>query len=371
MENVEITVIGAGVVGLAVASELSRKYENIVVVEKHGSFGQETSSRNSEVIHSGIYYPEGSLKTRLCVEGAELLYRECEEYSIPHKRLGKLIIATDRSELKSLEVLLEKGSKNMVKDLALLDMQEVKRIEPNTNAIAALYSPNTGIVDSHSLMKHFFKKAEDRGVLFALNSDVEQINKEGDGFIVGIKQENYQFRSKVVINCAGLSADYIAGLAGIDVAGSGYKLKFCKGSYFSYAKPSPVKMLIYPVPHKELIGLGVHATLDLGGRLRFGPDTEYVDYIDYKVDAAKKDMFYRGALKIIPGLEEDGFIPDMSGIRPKLYGQDEKSRDFVITGEAERGLPGFINLIGIESPGLTASPAIARMVANIVPAVMG
>ncbi len=370
MDQVEITIIGAGVVGLAIAAELSEIFENIAVLERHDRFGQETSSRNSEVIHSGIYYQEGSLKARLCVNGAELLYRECKEYSIPHKRLGKLIVATDRTELKSLEEFLEKGAKNRVKDLTLLDAQEVKRIEPNTNAIAAIYSPNTGIVDSHSLMKHFFNKAEDKGVIFAFNSEVVQINNERDGFIVGIKQENYQLRSKVVINCAGLSADYIAGLAGIDVTASGYKLRFCKGSYFSYANTSPVKMLVYPVPHQELIGLGVHATLDLGGRLRFGPDTEYVDRIDYKVDAASKEAFYKGALKIIPGLEEDAFIPDMAGIRPKLSGPGEKASDFVITDEADKGLPGLINLIGIESPGLTASPAIARMVSGIVSGIM-
>ncbi len=366
MEKVEITIIGAGVIGLAIAAELSKEYENIVVLEKHDSFGQETSSRNSEVIHSGIYYPHGSLKARLCVEGAERLYEICEKYSIPHKRLGKLIVATDQSELKILDELFEKGKTNNVKDLVSLERHDIKKIEPNTNAIAAIYSPNTGIIDSHSLMKHFFNMAEDKGVLFAFRSEVGSLDKEKDGFIVGIKQENYKFRSKLVVNCAGLSADYIAALAGIDIHGNGYKLKFCKGSYFSYAKPSTVKMLIYPVPHKELVGLGVHATLDLGGRLRFGPDSEYVEHIDYKVDTNKRDVFYRGALKIIPGLEKDAFIPDMAGIRPKLQGPGEKTKDFFIADETEKGLPGLINLIGIESPGLTASPSIARMVSDIV-----
>ena len=366
MDEVKIAIIGAGVVGLAIAAELSRKFGDIVVLERHNAFGQEISSRNSEVIHSGIYYPEGSLKAKLCVEGAEQLYKICGQYSIPHRKLGKLIVATDQSELQRINELMKKGKKNNVKGLVILNNDEVGKIEPHANAIAALYSPNTGIIDSHSLMKHFYNMAEDNGVLFAFNSEVNRLDKENDGFVVGIQQDDYQFRSKVVINCAGLSSDYIAKLAGVDIQKNGYELKYCKGSYFSYAKPSPVKMLIYPVPHEELAGLGVHATLDLGGRLRFGPDAEYIDAIEYKVDADKKDFFYKGASKIIKGLEKDAFIPDMAGIRPKLSGKNEKAKDFVIKDEAEKGLDGLINLIGIESPGLTASPAIGKMVADIV-----
>jgi L-2-hydroxyglutarate oxidase LhgO len=365
MDKVNITIIGAGVVGLTIAAELSARYDNIVVLERHDTFGQETSSRNSEVIHSGIYYPEGSLKALLCVDGAGQLYEICERYSIPYKKLGKLIIAADELELKPLEELHKKGQKNNVRGLVILNKNDVNKMEPNAKTIAALYSPDTGIVDSHSLMKHFYNKAKDNGALFAFNSEVNRLDKENDGFVVGIQQDDYQFRSKVVINCAGLSSDYIAKLTGIDIQKSGYELKYCKGSYFSYAKPSPVKMLIYPVPHEELVGLGVHATLDLGGRLRFGPDTEYIDAIDYKVDVDKRDIFYKGASKIIKGLEKDAFIPDMAGIRPKLSGKDEKARDFVIKNEAEKGLDGLITLIGIESPGLTASPAIAKMVADM------
>ncbi len=365
MDKVEITIIGAGVIGLAIAAELSAKYDNIVVLEKHDSFGQGISSRNSEVIHSGIYYPEASLKARLCVEGAEGLYKLCERYSIPHKKLGKLIIATDQIEINTIEEFFEKGKNNNIKNLRLLDKQSVNKIEPNNNAVAAIYSPNTGIIDSHSLMKHFYNMAKDRGVLFAYNSEVILVNKQNKEFLVGIKQEDYHFKSKVVVNCAGLSADYIAGLAGIDIDDADYRLKYCKGSYFFYAKKSPVKMLIYPVPQKELIGLGVHATLDLGGRLRFGPDIEYVNAIDYNVNSNKKNIFYAGASKIIPGLEKMAFVPDMAGIRPKLQGHREETRDFVINEETDKGLPGLINLIGIESPGLTASPAIAKYVRDL------
>ncbi|GBD95397.1 MAG TPA: NAD(P)/FAD-dependent oxidoreductase [Nitrospirae bacterium] len=370
MEEVEITIIGAGVIGLAIASELSEKYNNIVILEKHDSFGQEISSRNSEVIHTGIYYPHGSLKAKLCIEGLEYLYEICGKYSIAHRKLGKLIVATDQTELIPLEDLFKKGKTNGVNDLALLDKGDIDKIEPNTNAIAAIYSPHTGIIDSHSLMKHFLSVAEDKGVIVSYNSEVELIDKENKGYIVGIKQENYRFLSKILINCSGLSSDYIAALAGIDINKCGYKIHLCKGSYFTYEKSSPVKSLIYPVPHKNLTGLGVHATLDLGFRLRFGPDTEYIDSIDYNVNFNKKDIFYESALKIIPGLEKDAFKPDMAGIRPKLQGHGEKTRDFVITDEAEKGLPSLINLIGIESPGLTAAPAIARMVSGIVSEIM-
>ncbi|MBI4710602.1 MAG: NAD(P)/FAD-dependent oxidoreductase [Nitrospirae bacterium] len=370
MEKVDITIIGAGVVGLAIAAELSQKFKNITVIEKHKTFGQETSSRNSEVIHSGIYYPEGSLKAALCVEGAEHLYEIYEQFSIPHKKTGKLIIASEQSEIKALEALLEKKKKNGVKDLVILQKNDVSKIEPNTLSLAALYSPNTGIIDSHSLMKFFSDSAADNGVLFAFNSEVNRIDKKNDGFVVWIKQEDYHFESNVVINCAGLYSDYIAGLSGIDIGENDYRLKFCKGSYFSYSKPSPVRMLIYPVPQEEIVGLGVHATLDLANRLRFGPDAEHVEVIDYKVDAGKKESFYKGASKIISGLDIDSFLPDMAGIRPKLQGPREKTRDFVIRDESGNGMPGFINLIGIESPGLTASPSIAKMVGGMITRLM-
>lgn len=366
MEEVNITIIGAGVVGLAIAASLSEKYRDIVVLDKHTSFGQETSSRNSEVIHAGIYYPENSLKAKLCVEGAEKLYDICKTHSIPHKRIGKLIIATEDSELKALEGLLVKGRKNGVKGLKMVDKKEAAAIEPNTNAIAALYSPDTGIIDSHALMNHFYTKAQGRGVLFSFNSEVNLLEKLNSGFIVGVRQEDFKIKSGIVINSAGLSSDYIAGLAEMDIKKEGYSIKFCKGSYFSYARKSPVSLLVYPVPHDELVGLGVHATLDLGGRLRFGPDAEYVGEIDYKVDKIKSAAFFKGAQKIIRGLEEEYFMPDMAGIRPKLSGPGEKARDFVIKEESDRGLAGLINLIGIESPGLTSCAAIAKMVRDYV-----
>lgn len=366
MKTTDITIIGAGVVGLAIAAELSKEFKNIVVLERNPTFGQEISSRNSEVIHSGIYYPQGSLKAELCVKGAELLYEICNTYSIPYKITGKLIIATEEAELDDLKELFKKGKKNNVKGIEILEKNDIQRLEPNTNALAAIYSPNTGIIDSHLLMKYFFNAAKERGVLFAFASDCVALEKVKTGFKVSISQDNYCFDSRIVINCAGISSDKVASMAGIDIEKEKYKLKLCKGTYFSYAKNSPVKRLVYPLPHKELTGLGVHATLNLANRLRFGPDVEYVDAVDYNVDSAKKDAFYEGANKIIPGLQKDAFIPDQAGVRPKLYSENEPVRDFIIKEETDKALAGLINLIGIESPGLTASGAIAGFVKDMV-----
>lgn len=366
MDSIDITIIGAGVVGLAIAAELSSRFGDIAVFERNDNYGRETSSRNSEVIHSGLYYPEESLKTRLCIEGARDLYRMAEQRGIPHRRIGKLIVATDTSEIPALERLYAQGIRNGVANLSLLDQTEAHKREPNIHAVAALYSPDTGIIDSHALMRSWRQEAKANTVLFSFQSEVAVIDRQTAGYILGIKGDDYRFHSRIVINCAGLAADRVAALAGLDVAECGYAISWCKGSYFSYAKPSPVGMLVYPVPHEHLAGLGVHATLDLGGRLRFGPDVEYVSDLDYAVRPDKRDAFFAGARKIIPGLEREAFRADMSGIRPKLSGPGQPARDFVIADEAERGLPGLINLIGIESPGLTASPAIARMVAAMV-----
>lgn len=370
METVKITIIGAGVVGLAIAAELSKKYDNIILLERHEKFGQETSSRNSEVIHSGMYYPTGSLKAQLCVKGAALLYEYCERHSIPCSKIGKLIVAAEQSGIKDLEELSKQGTLNGVDNLRILGQDEIYKIEPNVNAVAALYSPDTGIVDSHSLMRRLYNDAESSGVIFSFGSEINQIDRDKEGYVIGIKDDDYKFMSKVVINSAGLSSDYIAGMAGIDVNSAGYRLRYCKGSYFSYARKSPVNMLVYPVPHKDLAGLGVHATLDMGRRLRFGPDAEYIDSLDYTVDASKRDAFYENAAGIIKGLDKESFVPDMAGIRPKLQGPGEETKDFVIAEETAKGFPGLINLIGIESPGLTASLSIAGMVRDIVSGIL-
>ncbi len=370
MDEVDITIIGAGVVGLAVAAELSHLRRSIIVLEKAETYGQETSSRNSGVVHSGIYYPVGSLKAGLCVEGAGLLYDICRAGRVPHLRIGKLIVAADQSELARLEALFETGTRNGLRNMNIIGKDEIRKIEPAVNALAGIHLPDTGIIDAHTLMKRFYQEAAANQVLFAFNSEVDCIEKERETFSVRVRQEQYRFSSRVVINCAGLASDRIAAMAGLDVDGLGYRLRYCKGSYFSYAKPSPIKTLVYPLPHDALTGLGVHATLDLGGRLRFGPDAEYVDAVSFSVDASKRDRFFESANRIIGGLEKNSFLPDMAGVRPKLQGPGESVRDFVIADETRNRLPGLISLIGIESPGLTAAPAIARMVGSMVKAVL-
>ena len=366
MDEVSVTIIGAGVVGLAIAAELSTDIEDIVVLERNDAFGQETSSRNSEVIHSGIYYAPGSLKTRLCIDGARLLYGLCERYSVPCKKLGKLIVAKDAGETKALELLYNNGVRNSINNISIIDGKKVSTFGAKVKAEAAIYLPDTGIVDSHSLMRHYARFSEDNGAMIAFNSNVIGIERAARGYRLMIEQDSYALFSRIVINCAGLSSDQVAGLAGIDINKNAYKLHYCKGSYFHYAKKYPMPLLIYPVPEQDLTGLGVHAVLDLGGRLKFGPDTEYVDDINYTVDGNRRDAFYACAAETFPDLDKEAFIPDMAGVRPKLSGPGDKARDFVIVDEDDKGLPGFINLIGIESPGLTSSPAIARMVANMV-----
>jgi len=364
MEQVQVTIIGAGVIGLAIARELSRQFSDIIVLEKNDHFGRETSSRNSEVIHSGIYYPRDSLKARLCVEGARLLYDYCQAHGIPHKRLGKLIVATHDGEIGQIEALYEKGRNNGVANLSVVDAKQIQNWEPHVPGVLGLWSPDTGIINSHALMDHYYHEASQAGVVFAFNTACRSITRCEDGYEMISGADAYPFRSRVVINAAGLHSDHVAELAGMNVDALGYRLRYCKGDYFGYSGVSPVHRLIYPVPHENLTGLGVHATLNLGGQLRFGPDTEYVDQLSYTVDERKKELFYRSASKIIRGLDATRLMPDMAGIRPKLKGPGV--RDFIIREESANGLPGFINLIGMESPGLTASLAIARFVRELI-----
>jgi L-2-hydroxyglutarate oxidase LhgO len=364
MEEVLITIIGAGVVGLAVAAEVSKEFKNVLVLEKEDSFGRATSSRNSEVIHSGIYYPTGSLKAALCVQGSHLLYEYCRNYGIPHSRIGKLIVATDEKELPLLKNLFSQGITNGVENFRILEKNDISRIEPEINALAAIHSPDTGIIDSHILMQKLYDQAYANGVLFSYNSEVDRISHREGGYELGVKNDDYRFRSRTVINCGGLYSDKLAQLSGIDIENAEYSLRFCKGTYFSYMKASPVKRLIYPLPEKNLEGLGVHATLNLAGYLKFGPDVEYVDKIDYSIDDSKREVFYQSASKLIKSIQRESLNPDMAGIRPKLNANGFS--DFVIKHESDRSLAGLINLIGIESPGLTASLAIARHIREMI-----
>jgi len=362
--EVDVAIIGAGVIGLATACEIARGKKEVFVLEKNRTFGLETSSRNSEVIHAGIYYPEDSLKAKLCVEGRNLLYRFCNEHNIAYKKSGKIIVAADENETSCLEELCEQGRRNGVDDLVLLSRTEVKKLEPNIEARAGLLSPSSGIFDSHSLLKFLYSQAREKGVEFVFGTEMVGVERIGTSYKVQIKDRDgiSDVLAHVILNCAGLDSDRIAQLVGIDIAKAGYRLHYCKGEYFSLDSKyrNLVSRLIYPAP--EQAGHGIHWRQTLDGRVLLGPSAHYVEAIDYSVDETHKQDFYNSVKRFLPFVELEDLAPESAGIRPKLQGPGDSFRDFVITHEKKAGLPGLINLIGIESPGLTAALAIARYV---------
>jgi L-2-hydroxyglutarate oxidase LhgO len=362
----DIVIIGAGAVGLAIAARVAEKNKNLLVVEKNRTFGLETSSRNSEVIHGGLYYPENSLKSRFCVAGRQLLYELCERAGIRYKKTGKIIVAVSSDEIEGLYKIREQGEKNGVNDLHLLTRLQMRSLEPQVEGISALFSPSTGILDSHAYMEYLFLQAKEKEAQFAFNHDVAGIEKNGQGFRVNVRagKESHRLTARVVINSSGLNAAKVAALAGIDIARAGYRLHYCKGAYFSLQGKYGFKHLVYPVP--EQAGLGIHVTPSIEGNIRLGPNTRYVNEIEYQVDEGEKGTFYAAVKRFIPSLRLEDMAPDFAGMRPKLQGPGENFRDFVIAHETDKGLPGLINLIGIESPGLTSSLAIARHVDGII-----
>jgi len=368
LAEIDVAIIGAGVIGLATAGEITQEKKEVFVFEKNRSFGLETSSRNSEVIHAGIYYPEDSLKAKLCVEGKSLLYKLCDKHNIAYKKPGKIIVAADENEISWLEELYEQGRKNGVDDLVLLSRTELKKLEPNIEARAGLLSPSSGILDSYTLLKFLYGQAREKGAEFVFDTEVIGIERAGTKYKVQIKDRDgiSAFVAHVIVNCAGLNSDKIAQLAGIDIAKAGYKLHYCKGEYFSLSSKyrNLVSRLIYPVP--EQAGHGIHLRQGLDGRVLLGPSAHYVEAIDYAVDETQKQAFYNSTKRFLPLVELEDLAPESAGIRPKLQGPGEAFRDFVIAHEAKASFPGLINLIGIESPGLTASPAIARYVGRMV-----
>jgi len=368
--RVDITIIGAGVVGLAVAARIAGKNRNVYVLEKNETFGRETSSRNSGVIHAGIYYPENSLKAGLCVEGNHMLYELCQRYGVGHRQLGKLIVATSDEEIEQLKSLLEKGQRNGAEGLRMISRLQLKSLEPEVDGVAALLSPTTGIVDAHALMRYYLSQAQAENGHIAFSTEVVGIERVNDSYRVSVKDGSGRFSimSTIVINCAGLNCDRVAGMAGIDVGAAGYRIHYCRGEYFNVSggKAKKIHHLIYPVPLPKVTGVGIHATLDVDGRMLLGPSVEYVDKVDYAIDDRNQRLFYESVKPFLPFVDYDDLAPEMAGIRPKLQGPGDDIRDFVIREEGDRGLPGFIDLIGIESPGLTASPAIARYVGGIV-----
>lgn len=368
---IDICIVGAGVVGLALARELAISFpaKEIVVLEQHAHIGQETSSRNSEVIHAGIYYPPGSLKAQTCVRGRELLYQYCQQQNIPHKRIGKLIVAS-HSESAALERIQQRALANGVESLQLLNKNRIKQLEPAVLADLALWSPDTGIIDSHSLMNSFLREAEAMGVTLALHSQLVRAevrdNDQGLRLCIQSGPDAMALDTRILINCAGLHAvavgSRIEGLAADTLP----VMDFIKGNYMSLTGRSPFKHLIYPVPDAAHRGLGIHATLDMADQCRFGPDIEPVSNLEFTVDSSRTPLFEQAIKRYYPGLDVNRLQTAYAGIRPRLRLADGAVPDFDIQAKNTHGVTGLWQLFGIESPGLTASMALAEQVRESV-----
>ncbi|HEX7052337.1 MAG TPA: NAD(P)/FAD-dependent oxidoreductase [Burkholderiales bacterium] len=359
MEKLDAVVVGAGVVGLAVARELALAGREVVILEAEDAIGTHTSSRNSEVIHAGIYYPAGSLKAAACVEGRELLYEYCRSRGVPHRRCGKLIVATDAAQLAELAAIRDKAHANGATEVVQIDRAEALAMEPELACVAALHSPATGIVDSHALMLAYLGDAEANGAMLALKSPLSRARLTPGGIEMHVAGAE-PFVARAVVNSAGLRAPSLARRFEGYPAELAPRELYAKGNYYSLNRKSPFRRLIYPVP--EPGGLGVHVTLDLAGQARFGPDVEWVERISYDVDPARAARFYAAIRRYWPGLPDDSLSPGYAGIRPKTAGPGEPASDFEIQGPRRHGVPGLVHLFGIESPGLTASLALARRV---------
>jgi L-2-hydroxyglutarate oxidase LhgO len=364
MDELDCAVIGGGVVGLAVARALALVGRDVLVLEAEGAIGTGTSSRNSEVIHAGIYYPQGSLKARLCVEGRNALYAYAAERGVPHQRCGKLIVATTAEQVGQLEVIRAKAAANGVDDLVQITAQQAMAMEPQLHCTAALHSPSTGIVDSHALMLSLLGDLENAGGMLALKSPIARAECS-EGAIVLIAADGTSLRCRSVVNAAGLGAPALARrFEGLPASAVPTEY-FAKGNYFTLSGRAPFSRLIYPVP--EPGGLGVHLTIDLGGQAKFGPDVQWVGSADdLVVDPARGNGFYAEVRKYWPALPDGGLIPGYAGMRPKISGPGEPAADFMIDGPASHGVPGLVNLFGIESPGLTSSLAIGAHVARLL-----
>ena len=366
METVDTLVIGAGVVGLAVARALAEAGREVVVLEAEDGFGQVTSARNSEVIHAGLYYPTGSLRARLCVRGNALLYDYCATRGVPHRRCGKLIVATADDEVPALQALERQARANAVHELQWLDEAGARALEPALRCRGALLSPSTGIVDSHGFMLALLGDAERAGAVLALRAPVQRARVSPQGLVVEVGGDApATLCARRVVNSAGLGAPALArAIDGLDPRHVPRE-HLAKGCYFTLAGRAPFSRLIYPAPGAAG-HLGVHLTLDLGGQARFGPSFRWVDTIDYRVDAAEADGFYAEVRRYWPALPDGALQPGYAGVRPKISGPGEPAADFRIDGPARHGVPGLVNLFGIESPGLTSALAIAEEVAALL-----
>jgi L-2-hydroxyglutarate oxidase LhgO len=361
---IDTVVVGAGVIGLAIARAIAQRGRDVVVVERHSRKGEETSSRNSGVVHSGIYYPTASHKARFCVLGKTMLYEYCSRRDIPHQRCGKLLVAQE-DQLPKLRALLETGRRNGVTDLEWLDATAARKLEPEVNCHSAVWSPSTGIIDVHAYMDSLQADIEAAGGTVVLKAEFMSARANADGFEITTRagEESSTIDCRWLINAAGLNAPQI--LRRVDGYPSSRLRKgyLAKGNYFSCRGPSPFRHLVYPMPNEA--GLGVHATLDLAGRTRFGPDVQWIDEVDYTIDASRSASFYDAIREYWPGLPDDALQADYTGIRPKISGPGEPAADFEIETEATHGIPGLVNLLGIESPGLTSSLAIGDHVGSL------
>jgi len=371
-DAVDVVVIGGGVVGLAAAGTLAEAGRSVALLERHPAFGREISSRNSEVVHAGLYYPAGSLKARHCVEGARRLYAFCRAAGVRHENCGKLVVAADDVEAAELERLKRAGETNGVSGLALIDGAELARREPAAAGRLALVVPSTGILNAHGLVDALAVRAEAAGALLVRGAGVFAL-EPGEGgrpWRIGYRDgagEDELF-ARVVVNAAGLGAQAVMRMAGMDPDAAGLRRWPCRGVYFSVAGRwrGALRGLVYPVPPANLTGLGIHSVKSLDGGFKLGPDTEYVDRDDdFTVDPGRRNAFYEAARRYLPDLREDELSPDMAGIRPKLSGPGEAARDFYMAHEAARGLPGFVNLAGLESPALTACLSLADGVRDL------
>jgi len=359
----DVLVVGAGVIGLAIARALALRGHDVVVAEKEDAIGTGVSSRNSEVIHGGMYYPSGSLRARHCVAGRRMLYAYCESHGVPHRKCGKLIVATNDLERAKIEGIYQQGIANEVEGLTLIDGVVARRLEPNLFCIAAVMSSETGIVDSHALMLSFQGDLESHGGAIAFGTPVSRLTRSGGRWQAHIGgAEPTSIAVDAVVNASSFGAFALAKAVEDYPADRVPRLVLAKGNYFGCMGRPAFSHLIYPAPVEG--GLGTHVTLDLAGRMRFGPDVEWTDEMSYDVDPARAETFYASIRRYWPGLPDGALVPDYAGIRPKLSGPGEPAADFVIDGPAEHGLPGLVHLFGIESPGLTSSLSIAEDVAS-------
>ncbi len=374
--NTDVVIIGAGVVGLACAAETASKKLATLVLERHASFGQETSSHNSEVIHSGIYYPTSSFKARLCVPANRALYDYCEREGVWTRRCGKLVVAVSDEEVPQLEAIHTNGTGNGVDGLRMLDAREARSLEPNIACVAALHVPSTGLVDSHELLRSYLRRATSNAADIVYNTSMEGAERAPGGYKLRVREEGGESTNigcRYVVNAAGNASDDVAAMFGIDVDAAGYRIHHNRGHYYrvAHARGALVSRLIYPVPPVKFTSIGIHITLDRGGQVKLGPDAEYIDPEIpesewYRFDDNRRGMFHESVVRYFPALQLEDLSPDQVGIRAKIQKPGELAKDFIINEESARGLPGLVNLIGIESPGLTCSAEIAKMVSNLI-----